>query len=269
MIGGFIGHPIGGTIGDTGRTAALSATLADATLSATGALAIAGSLSATLADATLSATGAVALTGALTATLDDALLTATGALLITGAETTTLDDATLSATGALDIKAELAATLEDATLSAASQLLIQGVVEVTLDDAVISSEGESYRYGGGAIFLSEKELAAIRRYYRLRDLLEERNKRRKRRLWAKVEDAIGRAYLRATGRVVDDPAEIEEIVTQIAAPYEVQPGPNVIDFDSIGRQLTEPPDIDDSARLARQEAMRRDEDDIECMLLAA
>jgi hypothetical protein len=111
---------------DTGITGTLSATLADATLAATGTLPIAGTLAATMANATLSATGALPITGTLAATLASATLTAEGALSIAGMLSATLADATLAATGegpAPDpITGELAVTLADATLAATGRV---------------------------------------------------------------------------------------------------------------------------------------------------
>jgi hypothetical protein len=86
-------------LGSAPITGTLAATLADATLSATGVLPITGTLASTLADATLQAEGALPIAGTLAATLADATLSATGALPITGALSATLADATLIATG--------------------------------------------------------------------------------------------------------------------------------------------------------------------------
>jgi hypothetical protein len=89
---------------------------------------IEGTLSATLADATLVATGtlpASGITGELTATLGAATLASTGTLRIAGTLTGTLGAATLSATGVLGalpaITGELSATLGDATLVATGE----------------------------------------------------------------------------------------------------------------------------------------------------
>jgi hypothetical protein len=90
---------------------------------------IEGTLSATLADATLVATGtlpASGITGELTATLGAATLASAGTLRIAGTLTGTLGAATLSATGVLGalpaITGELSATLGDATLEAVGTL---------------------------------------------------------------------------------------------------------------------------------------------------
>lgn len=124
----------------TGITGTLSSTLAAATLSSTGTVAIAGTLSQTLSAATLSATGTIALAGTLTQTLSAASLSATGALAITGALTATLGAATLEATGAADALAgTLSATLADATLSAPGTLAISGLASQTLAAATLSS----------------------------------------------------------------------------------------------------------------------------------
>lgn len=86
---------------------------------------ITGTLSATLADATLVATGtlpAAALTGELTATLGAATLASTSTLRIAGTLTGTLGAATAQGAGVLPIAGVLAATLGDATLSADASL---------------------------------------------------------------------------------------------------------------------------------------------------
>lgn len=94
MIGGYIGKPIGGIVGDDSRTATLSVTLDSIALTAVGALALKGSLSKTLDNVGLTITGALALKGSLSAALDDATLAATvdySALF--GSLGITLDDA--------------------------------------------------------------------------------------------------------------------------------------------------------------------------------
>lgn len=120
MIGGFIGKPIGGAMGDAG---------------------IAGTLSKTLDDAALSAAGAVALKAALSKTLDDAALSATGVIALKGAAAITLADATLAATGAVAIKGTLSATLADATLSSSGAIALKASLSVTLDDLITSLTG--------------------------------------------------------------------------------------------------------------------------------
>lgn len=76
MIGSFIGSPIGGVLGNSGVNATASITLDDATLSATGTIALTGQASITLDDATLTATGALAIVGTETAILDDCVIAA-------------------------------------------------------------------------------------------------------------------------------------------------------------------------------------------------
>lgn len=78
-----------------------------------------GSANVTLDDATVDATGQLAIKGDVSVTLDDATLSATGALALMGAAEVTLDDAALSAAGALAVRGELSAALEDAALDAA------------------------------------------------------------------------------------------------------------------------------------------------------
>lgn len=105
-------------------TGVLSATLEDATLSATGTVAIDGQTAVTLEDATLSATGTVAIDGALVVTLEDATLLASGTIAIDGQTAVTLEDATLLSSGVVAIDGTLSVTLEDATLSASDEEIV-------------------------------------------------------------------------------------------------------------------------------------------------
>lgn len=111
MIGGPIGWPIGGVIITDGP--------------------VVGTLSATLADATLSASGALPLKATLTKTLDAATLAAAGALPVTAALAKTLDDAAISFAGTLPIKANIVVTLDDA------MLIFTGGPELTITDTEV------------------------------------------------------------------------------------------------------------------------------------
>jgi hypothetical protein len=108
-----------------------------------------GALSATLADASLVATGtlpASGITGELTATLGEATLASTATLRIAGTLAGTLGAATLSSTGVLPISGSLAATLDDAALSATGDLgplpAVTGELSATLGDATLVATGE-------------------------------------------------------------------------------------------------------------------------------
>lgn len=91
MIGAPIGFAIGAPFGATGRTASLSVTLDDATLAATGVLALTGQVGIVLEDAVLIATAALAIVGQEGTVLDDCVLYATATFRrdnITGARQT-------------------------------------------------------------------------------------------------------------------------------------------------------------------------------------
>lgn len=165
------------------RTGDLSATLAAATLSATGTLAISGTASATLAATTVVAAGTIALTGAtsatlaaatlastgtislsatLTATLGAATLSAASTVALTGALTATLDAATLSAAGtaANVITGDLTATLGAATLSAASTLALRGTTTTTLGNATLVAAGTLQLRATASVTLAHTTLSA-------------------------------------------------------------------------------------------------------------
>ncbi len=81
-------------------TGAVSATLANVTPSAAGALAITGTASKTLADVTVSTNASGAGTGVVNSTLANATVAASGVLAIVGTTTKTLANVTVSAVGA-------------------------------------------------------------------------------------------------------------------------------------------------------------------------
>ena len=126
------------------KEAVVTATLANATLSATGRLALTAVLNATLGNATLSATGGVVINGALSVTLGDATLSAVLLKGIQGALTATLADATLSAeiVETPDNTGELNVTLAAATLASEGALAIEGTLTQTLAAAMLSAAGE-------------------------------------------------------------------------------------------------------------------------------
>jgi hypothetical protein len=177
------------------NTGTATPTLADATLSATGALRITGTLTATLADATLSATSAARITGTLSQTLADVTAGATGALRIAGTDTTTLDDLTLVATGALRISGTASATLADATLSATGALRITGTLAATLDDLTA---------GATATIASTNDLAAQVAAAKGAGGVSPK-RRRRRKIEGAIAWALPRLGIAATGEASDPP----------------------------------------------------------------
>ena len=105
-------------------TGQLTATLAPATVEATGTLpagAITGTLAATLAPATVSSASTLRITGTLSGTLGAAAASGAGGLLVAGTLSQTLAPASLLASGATTVEAIVgtaSVTLEDSTLAA-------------------------------------------------------------------------------------------------------------------------------------------------------
>lgn len=149
------------TIG-SGIAGVTTATLANVTLSATGALALQGTTSSTLAGVTLSATGTLALAGAVSATLAAVTLAATGTLALAGAASNTLADVTSSATGTLAIVGTTSKTLADVTLSATSLLDAGnlGAVSQTLANVTASATGVVAILGSASIHLADCTIVA-------------------------------------------------------------------------------------------------------------
>jgi hypothetical protein len=116
----IVPRPDGATAGE------LTATLADATLTSSAALAIRGETSTTAASATLAATGVLALQAQLGAQLADAVSSASSAVAIRGAASLTLDAATLAASGGdiSPISGALSVTLQSATLNAVGEFVM-------------------------------------------------------------------------------------------------------------------------------------------------
>jgi hypothetical protein len=147
---------LAGATGSAAGTLALAAagagTLAGASGSATATLALAGASSATLAGATGSAAGAVALSAAASATLAGATGSAAAALLVTANAAGTLAGATGSATGGTGgIVADSAATLAGATGSATARLAIAASASATLAGASGSATGGNPNSVGAAV----------------------------------------------------------------------------------------------------------------------
>ena len=127
-----------------GISAALTATLADATLAATGTVQIKGALTATAADVILAATGTVQIKGALTATLDDAIFAVPATVFgpLASYPLAALATIYIPASGALQIKGIVTATLDETTISATSAVQIKANIVVTLDDVAIAAIGD-------------------------------------------------------------------------------------------------------------------------------
>lgn len=139
--GGDSGNPPKLIVVTNETTGQLTATLADATLSATAELAIAANFTATLADAILTAAGALSSTGAGSAVIQlaDDTMSIVLATETHGYLDITLEDATLTTVALVELTANLSVTLADATLDAQGNRPITGDLTVTLADATIVS----------------------------------------------------------------------------------------------------------------------------------
>ena len=135
------------SVGASGRTGSLSATLGALTSSATGTVLISGTASKTLGTLTSSATGTVALNGTLSKTLGALTLASEGSApgAITGELTKTLGALTSSATGTVAITGAVSKTLGTLSLSAAgfSGGAISGELTATLGGLALSAQGGS------------------------------------------------------------------------------------------------------------------------------
>lgn len=132
-----------------GITGSASATLAGATGSASGQLAIAGSSSTTLAAVAGAGAGQLALTGAGAGTLDGATGAATGSSQTTGSSSVTLADVTGSASGQLALSGSSSVTLAAVAGTGAGQLALAGVSNATLD-ALLGSAVAALALSGAA-----------------------------------------------------------------------------------------------------------------------
>lgn len=130
-----------GYLTTAGVSGSLAVTLAAATLSAAGAVAVAGTATPTLAAVTVTSAGTVAVAGAAAVTLGAATLSATGAVAVVGSASPTLGAATLSASGGVATAGTVAATFDDATLSAAGVAQVAAAVAVTLGSITLTAEG--------------------------------------------------------------------------------------------------------------------------------
>lgn len=139
-------------------------TLADLTVSGTGALAIAGASAVTLADLTLAGQAQLLSQGAGAAaiTLDALVLSGTGALAISGAGAVTLGAVTLSSSGALAITGTAAITLGSLSVAGAGVLVTgaSGSASITLADLTLASAAQLGRIGSAAVTLGSLTLAA-------------------------------------------------------------------------------------------------------------
>lgn len=234
-------------------------TLDAATLSSTGTVRITGTLSATLDTVALSATGTVKITGTLSQTLSTVTLSAASTLLIKGTESGTLDSIALSAAGTLKIQGALSQTLADASISSAATLRITGTLANTLDDVSLFVETHSFPDGGKARGKRsrrpsrEEELVADIIRLKLRRRQQEEARQRE------IDRLAREAELAAL-----EPIELPEIATDIVAP--VQPNlDELLRAMSFGGMSLDEKVQQELARV--MEAKRRDEDDVEAILL--
>jgi hypothetical protein len=138
--------PMGEEPGLPDREATLSATLDNATCSATATNAIAATASVTLDAATLSAAATNAVAASASVTLDAATLAATATVATSAAVNVTLDATTLTSTATNAAAATLGVTLDDVTLTATSESGTpdrSAVLNVTLDDATCAGTATS------------------------------------------------------------------------------------------------------------------------------
>jgi hypothetical protein len=126
-----------------GATGTLAATLAAATVAASGTVTDNGTLSVTLAAATLAASGSVggAVTGTLAQTLAAATVTASGAATVSGSLAQTLAAATSAVTGVVTIGGSLAQTLAAATSAVTGEVKVSGSLAQTLAAAGVAASG--------------------------------------------------------------------------------------------------------------------------------
>jgi hypothetical protein len=166
---GSSSYPFAGTISDiddtvTGGSGTGATTLAAATSSGAGALAIAGTASPTLAAATAAGVGAggsAPITGTGSATLSAATSAGAGALAITGTSALTLDAVTSAATGMHSGSGSGSATLADATAAGVAVTSRSGTGGGTLGTATASGLGALAITGTGGGTLAAATTAGI------------------------------------------------------------------------------------------------------------
>jgi hypothetical protein len=123
--------------------AALTNTLAAATVSSGATAAVQGSLSGTLGAATLAGAGAAEVQGTLSSTLGAATVAGAGVAAVQGALSKTFDAATVSGAGVVEtlIFGDLDVALAPATTQAAGAVAVQGAAAVSCAVASVSASG--------------------------------------------------------------------------------------------------------------------------------
>lgn len=128
-----------------GASGVLVATLAGASLSASGAVVASGTFQSTLAGASLAASGLVASppSGALASTLAGAAMSANGSVTNVGALAASLDGATMSAAGTVTNRGAIASQLDGASMAASGSVITvpTGTLSSTLDGASLTAGG--------------------------------------------------------------------------------------------------------------------------------
>lgn len=146
-------RPVGETA-PTSRQGVVAGTLADATLSSAGTLAVAGAASVTLDAATVSSAATLALAGATSTNLAAATLSSAGTVALAGATSATLADATLSSAGTAALAGAASVVLAAATLSSAGTLALAGTTSATLADATLSADSVISADGTGSLAIT-------------------------------------------------------------------------------------------------------------------
>jgi hypothetical protein len=134
-----------------------------ATVSSAGALSIVGSSSMTMAGATISATGSLSsneIIGAATLTLESVSVSSAGSLLIKGASSTTVSGFTVSSSGALPIVGTSNITTANATVSSSGTLAIVGSSSVTTAGATVGSSGVLSIKGAASVTIASATLSS-------------------------------------------------------------------------------------------------------------
>lgn len=141
----LIAHAYVESAAPAGASGTLAATLAGASLSASGTVIASGALQSTLTGASLAASGLVASppSGALASTLAGAAMSANGGVTNVGALAASLDGATMSAVGTVTNRAALASQLDGAGMAASGSVITipAGALSSTLDGAGLTAGG--------------------------------------------------------------------------------------------------------------------------------
>lgn len=141
-------------------TGTVAQTLADTTLSATGAFVVTGTTAQTLADVVGVLSGTVTNVGTVARTLADTGLAASGVVQVVGSVGQTLADTTGAASGAHGVAGSTAQTLADGTLAAAGARGAAGSLGNTLADTTGAAAGTFLVSGAVAQLLADGLLAA-------------------------------------------------------------------------------------------------------------